>query len=90
MPERRSTFTLTFARSARRELGALDAPVSRRILSKIESLLLEPRPTGCLKLTGSSNLWRLRVGDWRVIYSIDDAAKAVDVIAIRHRSDAYR
>lgn len=43
-----------------------------------------------MKLTGSRNDWRIRVGDWRVIYTIDDAAETVDVSAVRHRSDAYR
>lgn len=41
-----------------------------------------------MKLTGSKHDWRIRIGDWRVLYTIDDSAKAVDVAAIRHRSDA--
>ena len=45
---------------------------------------------GCVKLTGSQNDWRIRIGDWRVIYSIIDKSGVVDIVAIRHRSDAYR
>jgi mRNA interferase RelE/StbE len=64
--------------------------VARRVLAAIERLQTNPRPSGCVKLTGSRNDWRIRVGDWRVIYSIDDPTGRVDVSAIRHRSDAYR
>ncbi len=49
----------------------------------------EPRPVRALKLQGNRNLWRLRVGDYRVIYSIDDSAWLVDVSAVRHRRDVY-
>jgi mRNA interferase RelE/StbE len=83
-------YRITFARSARRELESLDPPVARRVLAAIERLQANPRPRGCVKLAGSRNDWRIRVGDWRVIYSIDDSAETVDVSAIRHRSDAYR
>ena len=86
MPE----YRITFARSAGKELQKLDPPIARRIFKAIEKLAAYPRPTGCVKLTGSQNEWRIRIGDWRVIYTIDDAARAVDIAAIRHRSDAYR
>jgi mRNA interferase RelE/StbE len=80
-------YRLTFARSARQELERLDPPISRRVLAAIEKL---QKPSGCIKLTGSRNDWRIRIGDWRVIYSVLDTDKVVDVVAIRHRSDAYR
>jgi mRNA interferase RelE/StbE len=83
-------YAVVFARSARRELEELDAGVARRIISRIEALRSNPRPPGCVKLQGSDDLWRIRVGDYRVIYSIDDRAHVVDVSAARHRSDAYR
>jgi mRNA interferase RelE/StbE len=83
-------YTITFARSARKELEALDRPIARRVLAAIEKLVSNPRPPGCTKLTGSKNDWRIRVGHWRVLYSIDDATSRVDVASIRHRSDAYR
>jgi mRNA interferase RelE/StbE len=83
-------YRLTFARSARRDVGALDVTIGRRVLAKIQSLAKDPRPPGCVKLTGTSNQWRIRIGDWRVIYTIDDATNHVDIAAVRHRSDAYR
>ncbi len=83
-------YTITFARSARKELEALDASIVNRIFPKIEALAEEPRPPGCLKLTGEEDLWRIRIGDYRVLYTINDKQKLVDVIAIRHRREAYQ
>ncbi|MEX1097944.1 MAG: type II toxin-antitoxin system RelE/ParE family toxin [Planctomycetales bacterium] len=80
---------VTFARSARKELEALDAAIVRRVLPKIEALAGEPRPKGCRKLRSETSLWRIRVGDYRIVYSIDDAERVIDVIAVRHRSAAY-
>ena len=82
-------YTITFARSARKELESFDAHIVNRILPKIESLAQEPRPTGCRKLKGEKNLWRVRIGDWRVVYAIYDDERRVDVVAVRHRSKAY-
>jgi mRNA interferase RelE/StbE len=81
---------VVFTRSARRELAALDATVARRIISRVEALTTDPRPHGCVKLQGAADLWRIRVGDYRVVYSIDDNARLVDIRVVRHRSDAYR
>ena len=83
-------YWVTFARSARKELERLPSPIGRRILDHIEALAKAPRPPGVIKLQGNKNLWRMRVGDYRVIYSIDDGARAVDISVIRHRRDAYR
>ncbi len=85
-----SQYAITFARSARKELEALSGPLIARVLTRIEALGQNPRPTGCRKLVGQGNLWRIRVGDYRVIYEIDDNSKSVDISAIRHRGDAYR
>lgn len=83
-------YVLTFATSARRELQKLERELARRVLGKIEELSREPRPAGCRKLEGGSGLWRLRVGEYRVLYSIDDHDRVVDIIAVRHRREAYR
>ncbi|MFQ5881691.1 MAG: type II toxin-antitoxin system RelE/ParE family toxin [Candidatus Methylomirabilales bacterium] len=82
-------YTITFARSARKELEALDAAIVNRIFSKIEALTKEPRPVGCRKLYGEKHLWRIRIGDYRVIYAVYDDERLVDIIAVRHRSKAY-
>ncbi len=83
-------YTVVFARSARKELQNLDPQVARRILRQIEALVKNPRPSGVAKLEGASDLWRIRVGDWRVVYRILDRERLVDVIAVRHRREVYR
>ena len=83
-------YALTFARSARKELERLNDPLRTRVFRRIESLATNPRPAGCKKLEGAEDLWRLRIGDYRVIYSVDDGRRLVDVSAVRHRSDVYR
>jgi len=83
-------YALRFARAARRELEALAMEMVQRLFPAIERLAREPRPRGCRKIQGADNLWRIRIGDYRVLYTIDDQARIVDILAIRHRSDAYR
>jgi mRNA interferase RelE/StbE len=85
-----SIYQVIFARSARQELEELPQRVAERILARIEALAENPRPRGCRKLHGPSQLWRLRVGEYRVIYAVDDSKRTVDILVIRHRSDAYR
>jgi len=75
--------------SARKELEALTDAVLGRVASKIGSLAASPRPTGCKKLKGQKDQWRIRIGDWRVVYIIDDAAKIVRVTRIAHPSEVY-
>jgi mRNA interferase RelE/StbE len=83
-------YTIVFAKSARKELENLPPQIAERIFDRIEALGEESRPSGSLKLKGDSNLWRVRVGDYRVIYSIDDRKHEVDVSMVRHRKDVYR
>jgi mRNA interferase RelE/StbE len=83
-------YSVTFARSAAKELEKLPPSVGRRILDHIEVLAKGPRASGVIRLRGNKNLWRMRVGDYRVIYSIDDDARTIDISVVRHRRDAYR
>jgi mRNA interferase RelE/StbE len=83
-------YRVTICRSARQELEQLDPMILERIFPKIEALAENPYPPGCLKIQGQKNLWRIRVGDYRVIYSGSEEEKWVDIIAVRHRSKAYR
>jgi mRNA interferase RelE/StbE len=83
-------YVITFARSARRDLERLERTLAHRILTRIEELSAEPRPTGCRKLQGGNDLWRIRIGDYRVVYSVDDDRRLVDVVAVRHRREVYR
>ncbi len=76
--------------AAERSLRRLDAAVFPRVASALRSLADNPRPHGCRKLTGSDRDWRIRVGDYRVVYELDDRAHEVRVMRIRHRREAYR
>ena len=81
---------VTFARSARRELEALTSPLVGRVFLRIEALAIEPRPGGARKLQGTQRLWRIRIGDYRIVYEIDDRRRVVDIVRVRHRREAYR
>ena len=83
-------YSIVFARSARKELENLEHSVALRVLKRVEGLSINPRPTGVVKLEGATDLWRLRIGDWRVIYRVDDRARLIDITGIRHRREAYR
>jgi len=76
--------------AAERDLKRLPAETFHRIVPSIRALAENPRPVGCRKLAGSENDWRIRIGDYRVIYEIDEDEKAVRVFRIRHRREAYR
>lgn len=73
-----------------RRLKNLPRPLIGRIASRLENLAVSPRPPGCKKLNGGDNEWRIRVGDYRVVYTIDDAKSRVEVTRIRHRSAVYK
>lgn len=64
-------YTITFTRSARKELETLDAAIVNRIFPKIEALAKDPRPKGCLKLQDEDHVWRIRVGYYRIMYAIN-------------------
>jgi mRNA interferase RelE/StbE len=82
-------YSLEVKQSAQKELDALDDRLFTRIDRKILALAGDPRPAGCKKLRGYKDQWRIRVGDWRVLYIIDDKAKVVSVTRIAHRGEAY-
>ena len=77
-------------RAAERDLKALSIQNVHRILPHIKALSRNPKPSGCRKITGSKNDWRIRVGDFRVIYEVDEKAKAVRVMRVRRRREVYR
>jgi mRNA interferase RelE/StbE len=82
-------YSLEIKQSAQKELDALDDALFSRIDRRILALAGNPRPAGCKKLKGYKDQWRVRAGDWRVIYIIDDAAKLVSVTRIAHRREVY-
>jgi mRNA interferase RelE/StbE len=75
---------------AERDLGRLSSGVAQRVIGALRPLREDPRPPGCKLLRDQrAQTWRLRVGDWRILYDIDDAAHVVTILRILHRSKAY-
>ena len=85
-----ASLRIEFARSATKDLRAIDRQWIPRIMAAIESLAEDPRPVGCKKPAGSEHTYRIRVGDYRVIYDIRDGELVVFVVRVRHRRDVYR
>ncbi len=82
-------YSLEIKRSAQKELDALDDAPFARMDRKILALAGNPRPAGCKRLKGHRDQWRVRVGDWRAVYIIDDAARLVTITRIGHRREVY-
>lgn len=85
-----SRYEVVFDSRAGKEIGKLDKPVARRVYSAVMTLAEEPRPDGCRRLSGYPGLWRIRVGDHRVVYSIDDGQLVVVALRVAHRREVYR
>jgi mRNA interferase RelE/StbE len=84
------SYQVEIARSVSKDFRAIDKQWIPKILEVIEGLAIEPRPSGCKKLVGSEHTYRIRVGDYRVVYEINDGTLVILVIRVRHRRDAYR
>ena len=83
-------YDVLIERTAERDIKSLPTALFDRILPRIKALSDNPRPTGCHKLAGSKNDWRIRIGDYRVVYEIDDPRKQVKIFRVRHRREVYR
>ena len=83
------TYQLTILRRAQKELGALEGEAYVRVRDAIGGLAEDPRPSSCLKLAGREG-WRIRIGDYRVVYEIDDKGHVVTILHIGHRRGVYR
>jgi mRNA interferase RelE/StbE len=84
------TYRVEVAPAAVRQLRKLDPPARRRVQAAIELLKEEPRPSGAKKLVGGDGEWRVRTGDYRVVYEIRDSVLLILVVAVGHRRDIYR
>ena len=82
-------YAIQVKKSALKELAQISPPYNKKIIAAIDILAINPRPEGAKKLKGEE-AFRIRVADYRVIYTIDDIIKIVDVQRIRHRKDAYK
>ena len=84
------SYRVRFTKSAEKDLRRIEKSRVFSVMEKIEALSVNPRLEGTKKLVGSEAAYRLRVGDYRVIYTIEDGIKIVQIDRVRHRKDAYR
>jgi mRNA interferase RelE/StbE len=82
-------YRVLLERAAEKDLRNLSTKLHSRIMSRFRRSK-NPRPSGCRKLTGVDNDWRIRVGEYRIVYQIDDSAQIVKVNRVRHRREVYR
>ncbi len=85
-----ASYKVTLKPSVEKDLRRMPKGVIRQVFKRIESLARDPLPRQSLKLTASERLYRLRVGDYRIIYEVDAEAREVTVHYVRHRREAYR
>ena len=83
-------YAIEYDPQALKEIAKLDKPVARRVITAIDELSTDPRPSSTRRLVGYSQLRRLRVSDYRVIYTVKDAELVVVALRVAHRSSAYR
>jgi mRNA interferase RelE/StbE len=84
-------YRVLIAASASKELESTDGKSNRaRLVKAILSLAANPRGPHCEKLSGTDNRYRIRVGDYRIVYEVDDAKSVVDIVKIGHRREVYR
>ena len=84
-----ASYSLRIKPSAVKELEALPTKDRRKIIARIEGLASEPRPHGCEKLSGLEQ-YRVRQGDYRAVYGVDDDVRLVLVVKVGHRREVYR
>ncbi len=85
-----ASYRVEFHGSVERELYRIAPQMVPRIMEAIRGLADDPRPSGTRKLAGSEQAYRIRIGDYRVVYTVDDEQKMVSIDRVRHRRDAYR
>ncbi len=85
-----SRYTVEIARRAVKSIAALPRKEQQRIRAAIDLLADEPRPPGCVALTGEQSVYRVRVGNYRILYEVIDTGLVILVIRVGHRRDAYR
>ena len=83
-------YKIVIKKSAAKQITAVPKSVKESIFEHIFELSEEPRPPGCKKLKGEENAWRIRIGNWRVVYTIEDEILTIEVIKVAHRKDVYK
>ena len=82
-------YSVTIKKSALKELSQISSPYKTKIIGAIDKLANNPRPESVKKLKGEE-AYRIRVADYRIIYTIEDVIKIIEVVRVRHRKDAYK
>lgn len=85
-----ASYRIEWKRSAAKEITRLPKDVIPRILQAVEDLAPDPYPPGAVKLRGTDHTVRIRVGDYRILYLVEDAVLRIEIVRVRHRSDVYR
>ena len=83
------SYSIAWKRSAAQELKRLPKEIVERILQAVERLSTEPYPSGVRKLVGSEHTYRIRIGDYRITYSVTASALVIEIIRVGHRRDVY-
>lgn len=83
-------YSIEFVSTAQKDIFKLPLHIRERAEAVIDLFNAEPRPYGCKKLKGLPNIWRVRVGDYRILYNIDDKQRHIIIYRILHRKDVYR
>ena len=84
-----SSYRIEITRDALKALGKLDKPIRRRLQTAIDALQYEPRPAGVIALQGVKGVYRIRIGDYRVLYTIRDSELVVLIVDLGHRREIY-
>lgn len=82
-------YEISIIKRAEKDIKKLDRQTKNRVVKIISELAAEPRPAGCRKVLSESGVWRIRVGDWRIGFTVDDDELLITVIRIAHRSEFY-
>ena len=85
-----ASYQIDWKSSARKELRKLPSDMIQKIMAEVESLVENPFPPDCRKLTGSEQTWRIRIGNYRVIYNVLSAVLIIEIVRVAHRKDVYR
>ena len=85
-----ASFEIQWKASAKKEFKKIDKVEIPKILKEIEKLSLEPYPTNHKKILGTEHIFRIKIGNYRVIYSVENEQLVIEIIRVRHRKEAYR
>ncbi|GIK58825.1 MAG: type II toxin-antitoxin system RelE/ParE family toxin [Chloroflexi bacterium] len=83
-------YQIEWKHSAQKELRKLPAEMIQKIMEAVDALSENSFPPGCRKLAGSDQTWRIRIGNYRVIYNVFSATLVIEIVRVAHRKDAYR